>query len=77
VLKQRFTTAPVLRYSDSLLLIIVKTDASDFALEAVLSQKKYRIQPVVFYSKKMTAIELNYDIHDKEMLAIVLTCLLL
>jgi hypothetical protein len=37
----------------------------------VLSQKEDRVQPVTFYSRKMTAIELNYDIHDKEMFTIV------
>jgi hypothetical protein len=48
-------------------------DASDFTTGAVLSQKEDRDQPVAFYSSKMTAIELNYDIHDKEMVAIVAT----
>ena len=70
-LKQRFTTAPVLRHYDPTLPIIVETDASDFAIGAVLLQKEDRVQPVAFYSRKMTATELNYDIHDKEMLAIV------
>jgi hypothetical protein len=36
-----------------------------------LSQKEDRLQPVAFYSWKMIATELNYDIHNKEMLAIV------
>jgi hypothetical protein len=46
-------------------------DASDFAIGAVLSQKEDGVQPVTFYFRKMTARELNYDIHNKEILAIV------
>jgi hypothetical protein len=56
---------------DSILPIIVETDASDFAMRAVLSQKDDRVQLLAFYSRKMIARELNYDIYDKEMLAIV------
>jgi hypothetical protein len=48
-------------------------DASDFALGAVLSQpdKDGRLHPVAFHSRKFTAAEINYEIHDKELLAIV------
>jgi hypothetical protein len=70
-LKQGFNMAPVLGHYDLTLPIIVETDAPDFAIGAVLSQKEDRVEPVAFYSRKMSAIELNYDIHDKEMLAIV------
>jgi hypothetical protein len=50
---------------------MVETDGSHFAIGAVLSQKEDRVQLVAFYSKKMIATEFNYDIYDKEMLAIV------
>lgn len=53
--------------------IILETDASDYALGARLTQPgsdgKYR--PVAFWSRKMIPAELNYDVHDKELLAIV------
>jgi len=50
--------------------IIVKTDASDFAFGAVLSQViDGRLHPIVFYSRKMDKAEINDDIHDKELLA--------
>jgi hypothetical protein len=65
-LKQRFTMAPVSHHYDPTLPIIVETDASNFAIGAVLSQKEDKVQPVAFYSRKMTATELNYDIHNKE-----------
>jgi hypothetical protein len=63
--------APVLDHYDPTLPIIVETDTSTFAIGAVLSQKEDRVQPVAFYSRKITATELNYDIPDKAMLAIV------
>jgi hypothetical protein len=46
-------------------------DTSNCTIEVVLSQKEDRGQLVAFYSRKMITIELNYDIHNKEMLAIV------
>ena len=71
-LKNMFTTAPVLAHFDHKLPTILETDASDFAIGAVLSQLHgKRLHPVAFYSRKMDKAEINYDIHDKEMLAIV------
>ena len=50
----------------------METDASDFAIGAVLSQiHEQHLHPVAFHSRKMDKAEVNYDIHDKEMLAIV------
>jgi hypothetical protein len=62
---------PVLYHYNPTLPIIVETDASDFAIGVVLSQKEDRGQLVAFYSRKMTATEFNYDIQDKEIFAIV------
>jgi hypothetical protein len=72
-LKKAFTTAPVLGLPDPTLPFRVITDVSDFALGAVLEQPDAlnRWHPVAFYSKSMLPAELNYDIHDKELLAIV------
>ena len=51
--------------------MIVETDASDHALVAILStQVNGDIHPVVFHSRTFNATESNYDIHDKELLAI-------
>jgi hypothetical protein len=51
----------------------MEADASNFALRTVLSQegKKRKLYLVVFYSRKFSAVEINYEIHDKELLAIV------
>jgi hypothetical protein len=72
-LKIMFTSRPVLMAFDPKKQIRVETDASDFALGAVLSQenKDGKHQPVAYHSRKFKPEELNYDIHDKELLAIV------
>ena len=51
----------------------METDASDFAIGAVLSQRdeENRLHPVAFHSRKFSPAEINYEIHDKELLAIV------
>jgi RNase H-like domain found in reverse transcriptase len=72
MLKEAFTTAPILRVFDPKKEIMVETDASDYAIGAVLNQESEgKSHPIAFYSRKMSAPELNYDIHDKELLAIV------
>jgi transposase InsO family protein len=72
-LKQRFTSAPILAHFNPANPVIVETDASDFALGAVLSQRgeDNRLHPVAFHSRKFSPAEINYEIHDKELLAIV------
>jgi hypothetical protein len=51
----------------------VETDASDFALGAVLSQltDDGKWHPVAFHSRKFQPAEINYDVHDKEIMAIM------
>lgn len=71
-LKTSFTNAPILTNPDPSLQFILETDASDFALGAVLSQRhEGELHPVCFYSRSLTTAELNYNIHDKELLAII------
>lgn len=72
-LKLAFTTAPVLAHFDPDLETVVETDASDFVYAAVLSQvqRDGSLRPVAFLSKKMSPAETNYEIYDKELLAIV------
>jgi hypothetical protein len=45
-----------------------ETDASDFALGAVLSQiqETKRLHPVAYHSRKFKPAEENYDVHDKK-----------
>ena len=51
----------------------VEVDTSDFAMEGVLSMKceDKRWRPVAYISKSLNEAERNYEIHDKEMLAII------
>jgi len=52
--------------------IRIKTDASDLAVGACLSQEyKRKWHPVAYYSRKLSPAEQNYNIHDKELLAII------
>lgn len=71
-LKNKLTTAPVLLLPDPAKSFTVTTDASDFAIGAVLSQDQGKgEQPIAYESRKMNAAELNYPVHEKELLAIV------
>ena len=73
-LKSAFTSAPVLTHWVPDKPIIVETDASDYALGAILSIQtdSGEIHPMAFHSHTFSAPELNYDIHDKELLTISL-----
>jgi len=72
-LKEVFMTEPILAIPDIDREMKVEVDASDYATGGVLSLKckdgKWR--PVAFISKSLNAIEQNYKIHDKEMLAVI------
>jgi len=73
-LKGSVTSAPVLISPDSTKPFHIEADSSDFATGAVLSQvstEDEKWHPVVFFSKSLSPVERNYEIHDKEMLAII------
>ena len=52
--------------------MVVETDTSDYALVAILSayDTEGASHPITFHSHTFTSLELNYNIHDKELLAI-------
>ena len=68
-----FTKGLILAMFNLVKKIIIEIDISKIALGSVLNQpdEKKRLYPVIFYSKKFTAPELNYDIYDKKLLTIV------
>jgi transposase InsO family protein len=72
-LKERLINAPILAYYDPTLATRVETDTSDGVLSAVLLQHRADSEwhPVAYFSKTMAPAERNYEIHDKELLAIV------
>jgi hypothetical protein len=67
-LKQKLTEAPLLCTPNERLSYEVVTDASDLGLGAVLLQEGH---PVAFESRKLNSAELNYNVTEKEMLAVV------
>lgn len=72
-LKDAFSSAPVLTIFDHNRRTVVETDASDWAAGGVLSQydDEGRLRPVAYFSSKHSAAECNYEIYDKELLAII------
>jgi RNase H-like domain found in reverse transcriptase/Reverse transcriptase (RNA-dependent DNA polymerase) len=72
-LKNKVTTAPILRHFNPKATTYLETDASDHVSGGVLSQKDENgiVHPVAFFSKAMIPTECNYDIYDKELLAII------
>jgi len=71
-LKESFSSAPILKQFDFAKPAILETDASDFGIGSILSQDNNGvIHPVAFFSRSLSAAEINYDIHDKELLAII------
>ncbi|MBW0525940.1 hypothetical protein O181_065655 [Austropuccinia psidii MF-1] len=72
ILKEAFTTAPILSHFNPSLPSIVENDASDYAMCAVLSQvNDSGKHPIALNSRELLPGELNYEIHDKELLGIV------
>jgi hypothetical protein len=73
-LKRQLASAPLLVHFVPSKPTRMDTDSSDGVVAGVLSQRQNNGEwhPVAFYSKTMIDAELNYPIHDKEMLAIVL-----
>ncbi|KAI3356793.1 hypothetical protein L3Q82_003459 [Scortum barcoo] len=72
-LKELFTTAPILTVLDPALQFVVEVDASNEGVGAVLSQRSAtdnRIHPCAFLSRKLTPAERNYDVGNRELLAI-------
>jgi len=72
-LKRVFTTKPVLAALDLDKEFRVEADVSNYATGGVLSMKcsDEIWRPVTFISKSLSDTERNYEIHDKEMLAVV------
>lgn len=72
-LKEYFINAPILAHFEEDLETVVETDASGWATGAVLSQRQPNgvLAPCAYLSQKFSPAEANYEIHDKELLAIV------
>ncbi len=74
-LQEAFCTAPILTHPDPQLPFVVEVDASTTGVGAVLSQHQGeppRLHPCAFFSRKLSPAERNYDIGNRELLAIKL-----
>jgi RNase H-like domain found in reverse transcriptase/Reverse transcriptase (RNA-dependent DNA polymerase)/Integrase zinc binding domain len=75
-LKAALCSAPVLIIPDQTKPFLLNCDACKYAVGAVLQQDLGNgPQPVAYYSHKMTDAERNYDVREKEFMAIYLACL--
>ena len=72
-LKAALQSAPVLLIANPRLPFVLSTDASSEALGAVLQQDHtgHGLQPVGYYSRKLTPAERNYAVRDKELAAVI------
>ncbi|KAL2083752.1 hypothetical protein ACEWY4_021525 [Coilia grayii] len=74
-LKNRFTSAPILQVPDPERQFVVEVDASDVGVGAVLSQQRpenNKLHPCAYFSHRLSPAERNYDIGDRELLAVKL-----
>ncbi|CAN6697889.1 unnamed protein product [Malus baccata var. baccata] len=71
-LKEMLTSAPIIRPPDWSIPFELMCDASDYALGAVLGQRKDKQPHVIYYaSRTLNDAQLNYSTTEKELLAVV------
>ena len=72
-LEQRVCKAPILIHFNPSKECHVETDSSDYVSAGVLFQEDDNeiLHPVAYFSKRMVSAECNYEIYDKELLAII------
>jgi hypothetical protein len=71
-LKQKLSTAPILRGPNWALPFHISSDASDTAIGAVLGKQEDKEPYAIYYiSKNMAPAELNYIVTEREFLAVV------
>ena len=73
--KHLLTTAPILKLPDPTKSFIVEVDVSSLGVGAILSQRQGeppKLIPCELYSRKLTAAERNYDMGNRELLAVKL-----
>jgi len=75
LLQTALTQGPVLKYPDFTKPFILTTDASGFAIGAILSQRKIgQDKTIAFASRTLNSPEQNYSTIEKELIAIVWAC---
>ncbi|KAL4296753.1 hypothetical protein GQ457_12G015020 [Hibiscus cannabinus] len=75
LLKQKLVTAPIVEPPDWKLPFELMCDASDYAVGAVLGQRKGKIfHPIYYASKTLNDAQVNYTTTEKEMLTVIFAC---
>jgi hypothetical protein len=73
-LKTLLTSEPILTIPNNYDKFQLETDASQYAMGAVLMQnQENKWKPIGYISKAFDTTQCNYDIYDRELLAIMLT----
>ena len=67
-LKEKISTTPVLALPDLQRPFEIQTDASDYAMGAVLTQHG---KPICYHSETFNSAVVNYPTYDKELYALV------
>jgi hypothetical protein len=72
-LKVAMISQPILQHFDLDQPLTLEIDASEYAIVAVCSQPDTSniLYPLVYFSRKLKDTKLNYDVYDKELLAIL------
>uniref|UniRef100_A0A8K9UZ16 Gypsy retrotransposon integrase-like protein 1 n=1 Tax=Oncorhynchus mykiss TaxID=8022 RepID=A0A8K9UZ16_ONCMY len=73
LLKNRFTSAPILVTPDVSRQFVVEVDASEVGVGAILSQRSLsddKVHPCAYFSHRLSPSERNYDVGNRELLAI-------
>ena len=70
-LRAAFISVHILQDFDLSLPPVLETDASDYAIAGILSvhTEDGQVHPLAFFNRTLSGGELNYDTHDKELLA--------
>ena len=77
-LKHLFTSAPILTLPDPQHQFVVEVDASNEGVGAVLSQRSEhdnKMHPGAFLSRRLSKAERNYDVGNRELLAVKISSL--
>ena len=68
------TDTPILAHNDPKKAVTIETDALKYITAGIISQIEDDgfLRPIAFRSKSMSKSECNYDVHDKQLLTIIL-----